>query len=256
MATATEKLPERPLYYAIQYDAASEEWIKSHEVINKIRAEGKMNWNWDASKRRPAFHTTLLFMGNNKPAAAADTSKKTETAEAKVVVAAEAVPAPDKGSVEAKADILACLSMMHGPASTTVATLMEATEATVTVTIRVTSIVWNDKACVLQVELPSGIPCANAKPHITVALAKGVPAVYSNQLLAAFDVASAPPTTPESASASPTSTGGKIHSVQVESTLQGHVEAVFPAVKKPKVPAVPHAAAAGTSGVVGLVLIP
>ena len=51
------------------------------------------------------------------------------------------------------------------------------------VLVKVTEIIWDDKAAVACVVLPAEVACANAIPHITLALAKGVQPVYSNALL-------------------------------------------------------------------------
>jgi hypothetical protein len=54
----------------------------------------------------------------------------------------------------------------------------------------VTKIVWDDKAVAACVELAAGVECANARAHITLAVARGTAPVYSNTLLADADAAS------------------------------------------------------------------
>lgn len=50
-----------------------------------------------------------------------------------------------------------------------------------------TEIVWNDKGVCARVELPSSAGCSVSTPHITLALAKDIKPVYSNDLLARRD---------------------------------------------------------------------
>jgi hypothetical protein len=50
-----------------------------------------------------------------------------------------------------------------------------------------TEIVWNDKGVCARVELPAGVGCSHASPHITLALAPSIKPVYSNDLLGRKD---------------------------------------------------------------------
>jgi hypothetical protein len=53
--------------------------------------------------------------------------------------------------------------------------------------LKVTEIAWDDRCVAARIELPDGVSCSNAIPHITIALAKGTQPVYSNNLLASSD---------------------------------------------------------------------
>ena len=56
-----------------------------------------------------------------------------------------------------------------------------------TVELVATEIVWNDKGVCARVELPAGVGCSHASPHITVALGASIKPVYSNDLLGRKD---------------------------------------------------------------------
>lgn len=45
---------------------------------------------------------------------------------------------------------------------------------------------WNEKIQALTIELPGGIPCQNAAPHLTVSWADGVSPVESNAMLSSL----------------------------------------------------------------------
>lgn len=52
-----------------------------------------------------------------------------------------------------------------------------------TVEVQLTEVVIEESVTCAKVALPSGVPCANAVPHVTLGTRAGVPARYANQVL-------------------------------------------------------------------------